>query len=1008
MPSNNNRRFGRDRSYINMSGKVNGKNYELIDVENLKEANKQMAELIRHQQEFIDKQDARIRNQEEINEQDREYYRNNKKNIEDMTRRMEENNKVIAGWNRNIRSNLINNPNKDNILDSLINRSANNQRVPRTISDLFRNQMQESNRKSVNDIYDKAVKSVVNSYKRKGADFTDPAVMNKMNRDIQDRVLANDEFNKITKKFGTKAELFNVAVNTFNEAIRTWVGVFKAGLNRQTETYENTFENISVRNGTTRSQYYNAQMNLNNQLGAMGLRNNIGTSEVQTMWNTLASNGVKLDISNAEQTARAIETVVTKHIVPYLDTSSKSFTIINERLNGRFVKDIRGINEANREIAGNNYATQEMLQQLIDEVQPMSDKALEDLAQGSTEVTTMINSLINSGWSEDAAKSYATQLYKMQRYSDQILSSGSLTERMTLIDAGNAGLSPYDLKDFNDIMGIAVANDQMISSWTPGYNGVFSGTVTNKVGSATGVDYGRMMGAINSRKKGITANELVALSNKAGENLSNYNNTVNDRWTNDQNQTNKRLQDVTVENLANEFAFLNEWLGNWAGVIETAIKGIGAILLTKVIGGVIGKGIGALSGLGGSLSGGSGLLGGIGALFSNPIGIGIATIGAIAGTVALINSKVSNQHEEERKSNISNRQGTYQASIDEGLGEAQAISNAWNDNSAIKGNGIFENGGETELGFTSREKMINGDYYTKQQSFDTFANDTEGKIQMNFSSHAGGSMLEAFSWLDGDTREALGLKKDWTKSGYDEAKIALEKYRKEYKRREYNKIKTYALGKLLATNKSIPFNYTMAALSAAVILGGHSGDEDIVGPLNDNTYGFGGNVITDKKRLQEVLDANGITEAKYLTAIYKILGNKNADFYLMAKGQDKWVTFPSEEDLKSNFNLHRYGLSAVPYDEYPALLHQGEAVLTATTAAELRNLLEEYRQTSQQSVNFDNIIQTQTSALVSKIDEVIKTIEHNKIGTFNNTDSMHKSRELLADSMRYMKSTKSF
>ena len=200
MPSNNNRRFGRDRSYINMSGKVNGKNYELIDVENLKEANKQMAELIRHQQEFIDKQDARIRNQEEINEQDREYYRNNKKNIEDMTRRMEENNKVIAGWNRNIRSNLINSPNKDNILDSLINRSVNNQRVPRTISDLFRNQMQESNRKSVNDIYDKAVKSVVNSYKRKGADFTDPAVMNRMNRDIQDRVLANDEFNKITKK----------------------------------------------------------------------------------------------------------------------------------------------------------------------------------------------------------------------------------------------------------------------------------------------------------------------------------------------------------------------------------------------------------------------------------------------------------------------------------------------------------------------------------------------------------------------------------------------------------------------------------------------------------------------------------------------------------------------------------------------------------------------------------------------------------------------------------------
>ena len=1008
MPNNfdkNRRRFG--NSYINMSGNVNGKSYELIDVQNLKEANKQMAEMIKNQQKFIDQQDERIRNQEEISEQDREYYRNNKRNIEEMNKRLTENNKIISGWNRNIQSNIINNPNKNNTLDNLMYRASNNQQVPRTIADMFRNQMQEGARKSVNDIYDNAVKSVVRSYKRKGADFSDPAVMNKVNKDIQDKVLANAEFNKITKKFGTKAELFNVAVNTFNAAIRTWVGVFKAGLNRQTETYENTFENISVRNGTTRSQYYNAQMGLNNKLGSMGLRNNIATSEIQTMWNTLANNGVKLDISNAEQTAKAIETVVTQHIVPYLDTNSKDFTILNSRIGDRFIKDIRGINEYNMQVAGNSYQTQELMQEIIDQVQPMSDEALENLAQGSAEVTAMINKLTPI-MGADAAKSYATQLFKTQRYSDQISRNGSVSEKLALYGAMGKNINIYDPTQWNDFIGEAVDISQMISGWTPGYTSTLAGLITNTIGDATGETYNRIWGSKNLSAKKLTGSGVAALTNLTAAELQKIAEGKTGAFVNDQNQTNKKLQDVTVENLANEFAFLNEWLGNWAGVIETAIKGIGTLLLTKVIGGVIGKGIGALSGLGGSLSGGSGLLGGIGALFSNPIGIGVATVGAIAGTVALINSKVSNQHEEERKSNISNRQGTYQASIDEGLSEAQAISNAWNDNSAIKGNGIFENGGETELGFTSREKMINGDYYTKQQSFDTFANDTEGKIQMNFSSHAGGSMLEAFSWLDGDTREALGLKKDWTKSGYDEAKTALDKYRKEYKRREYNKIKTYALGKLLATNKSIPFNYTMAALSAAVILGGHSGDEDIVGPLNDNTYGFGGNVITDKKRLQEVLDANGITEAKYLTAIYKILGNKNADFYLMAKGQDKWVTFPSEEDLKSNFNLHRYGLSAVPYDEYPALLHQGEAVLTATTAAELRNLLEEYRQTSQQSVNFDNIIQTQTSALVSKIDEVIKTIEHNKIGTFNNTDSMHKSRELLADSMRYMKSTKSF
>lgn len=1008
MPNNDNRRrFGRDRSYINMSGKVNGKSYELIDVENLKEANKQMAELIRHQQEFIDKQDARIRNQEEINEQDREYYRNNKKNIEDMTRRMEENNKVIEGWNRNIQSNLLNSPNRANTIDNLINRSTNNQRVPSTIADMFRSQMQKNNRKEVDEIYNKAVKSVVNSYKRKGADFSDPAVMNRVNRDIQDKVLANDEFNKITKKFGTKAELFNVAVNTFNKAISTWVGVFKTGLGNQTGVYENTFENISVRNGTTRSQYYNAQMGLQGKLGSAGVFNNIASSEVMTMWNTLATNGVKLDISNAEQTSKAIETVITQHIVPYLDTNSKDFTILNSRIGDRFIKDIRGINEYNMQVAGNSYQTQELMQEIIDQVQPMSDEALENLAQGSAEVTAMINKLTPI-MGADAAKSYATQLFKTQRYSDQVMRSGSLTERMSLYDAIGKNINIYDPTQWNDFLGVAVDNSQMIRSWTPGYNSTVGGLITNVVGNASGEDYGRMWGAGNLTAKGLTGSGIAALTNLTPEEIKAIADRKTNAFTNDQNQTNKKLQDITVENLANEFAFFNEWLGNWAGVIETAIKGIGTLILTKLIGGVIGKGIGALSGLGGSLSGGTGLLGGIGALFSNPVGIAVATVGAIAGTVALINSKVSNQHEEERKSNINNRQGTYQAAIDDGQTEAQAISAAWNDNSAIKGNGIFENGGETNLSFSSRERMINGDYYTKQQNFDAYVNDTEGKIKLNFNSHAGGSMLEAFSWLDGDTREALGLKKDWTKSGYDEAKTALDKYRQEYKRAEYNKIKTYALGKLLATNKSIPFNYAMAALSAAVILGGHSEDEDIVGPLNDNTYGFGGNVITDKKKLQDVMEANGITEAKYLTAIYKILGDKNADFYLMAKGKDKWVTFPSEEDLKSNFNLHRYGLASVPYDEYPALLHQGEAVLTATTAAELRNLLEEYRQTSQQSVNFDNIIQRQTNALVNKMDTIIKTIESSKVGTFSHTDSMHKAKELLADSMRNMTSTKSF
>lgn len=997
MPNNDNRRrFGRDRSYINMSGKVGGKNYELIDVENLKEANKQMAEMIRHQQEFIDKQDERIRNQDEISEQEREYYRNNKKNIEDMTKRMEENNKVITGWNRNIRSNIINNPNKDNILDSLINRSASNQQVPRTLTDLLRHQMQKNNRKEVDEIYNKAVKSVVNSYKRKGADFSDPAVMSRVNRDIQDKVLANDEFNKITKKFGTKAELFNVAVGTFKEAVGVWSRIFNDGIQNQSRVFNDTFENISVRNGTTRSQYYNAQIGLQGQLGSAGVFNNIASSEIMTMWNTLATNGVKLDVSNREQTVKAIETVITQHIVPYLDTNSKDFTILNSRIGDRFIKDIRGINEYNMQVAGNSYQTQELMQEIIDQVQPMSDEALENLAQGSAEVTAMINKLTPI-MGADAAKSYATQLFKTQRYSDQVMRSGSLTERMSLYGAINNGINVYDPTQWNDYLGLAVDTSQMIRGWTPGYGSTLNGLVTNVVGSASGEDYNRMWGAGNLTAKGLTGSGIAALTDLTPEELQNLANNKTNAFTGDENQTNKKLQDVTVENLANEFAFLDEWLGNWAQVIKKAIEGIGLLISAKIVGGIIGKSLGALSGLGGNtLPGTLGLgklLGTAGPLLGS-----LAVIGAGVGIAAAAAKTIASK-------NVSNAEN-----------QAVATGNLYNDykNGSIT-NGVKQDDFEATVNSLNEGQQRNkGGFFSNQYSLMTIENKETGEVTaMNTTPGVGSSILDYYNWTDGDLRKELfGNQVAWYKKGSTEARDALNEAYKKADADRYNKIKAYTLSMYLNSQsgaEAYKLAQVMGSLMVAAYYQNQGTNEHLINSLKDSKTFNLPNFYSNKDDIKNYLDKAGITKASELARIFAMLDA--TDTYFMVNSND-FLGFPKNAEqlqkIREDFNLHRYGLASVPYDEYPALLHQGEAVLTATTAAELRNLLEEYRQTSQQSINFDNIIQRQTSALVNKIDEVIKTIEHNKIGTFSNTDSMHKSRELLADSMRYMKSTKSF
>ena len=108
-------------------------------------------------------------------------------------------------------------------------------------------------------------------------------------------------------------------------------------------------------------------------------------------------------------------------------------------------------------------------------------------------------------------------------------------------------------------------------------------------------------------------------------------------------------------------------------------------------------------------------------------------------------------------------------------------------------------------------------------------------------------------------------------------------------------------------------------------------------------------------------------------------------------------------------NGFRQGLAKVPYDDYPAILHEGEAVLTSSTANELRNLLTEYRANNQAVVTLDTTIQNQTVELVAKLDEVITAI--NSSGTIGatSTTSIDQANAIqkLQYSMTHLVSTKS-
>lgn len=970
------------------NGKINynGKEISFDMAAQLEETNKKLKETLKLQKEHTKelKEQGRISN--EIYKKRQEQYNYDNKLQKNMQKEL----KSARQQQKDYISNIENN-------NRLISRSIANSRTGQSKPSFGLNAWYaDYTQQKYNRVYQEIANKQYNSYTGNGKRVLTQTEYNRMQNDIEKEFT---ETLKVSgKNFGKYTEVFKVATDTFNKAVSVWVGVAKAGLNNQSTAFENSFENISVRNNITRGQYYSAQAKTNNILGSLGLRNNIATSEVQNMWNTMANSGLRIDMSTeqarAEVTARAIDTILTNKIVPYLDMSSSATQQIAET-NPNFMKQVRGIGVATTEIQGSATFITKHLQELVDDIAPMATLAENELGLQFAQLSGSYEYLRNTYNLNDAQ---IGALYKNTAsiYNNPYaaLTNGSTDQQLAVALGLSNGI---DFRDISQVDKYARYSTNYFANMVPeGNSSPLYGGMLASLG-ITGTD--ALTNAILNEKN-INMSEATAAGLQVAANTNSAAEQATQNYKNDQNQTQTTLQNITMENFMNELAIGKQGLGHWTDVIVTAIKGIGTILTAKVIGGAIGKGISSLAGIGGAgLSSGAGL----GAILgvAGPIALGI---GAVAGTVALINTHLSQKQSEAVEGTIQRGNNLYEQNKNKGLSEEANIADLWNNGQQTYNTGIFENGGETISSFSTRERLPNGSWYDKSSSFESFVNDEN--VKFSTQSHAGGSMLEAFSWLSKEERESLGLTPDWTKSGYDEAKTALDKYGwgGERDQEKYNKIKTYALAKFLSQNPNIPFKYAMAALSAALITGGHTNDEGITGPLN--TY-FPNYIVSDKTTLTKTLEASGITEAKYLSAIYRILGDKNIDYWLMTNTGGV-MTYPTDEQLKSEFNLHRYGLDSVPYDNYPALLHEGEAVLTASTANTLRNLLDEYQQTSTQAVNFDTIIQTQTSALVAKMEEIITVISNNKGSNFTTTTEQTNARNILMNSMLHITSTKSF
>lgn len=894
------------------------------------------------------------------------------------------------------------------------------------------------------------------------------------------------QLNRAATLFVRAGDVMQIAADTLHNSINTIVSVFTSGLEAQRNMYNSTFQNVSVRTGTTRSTYYANQRALPSTLQSQGLYNNVKVSEVMDMWNKLADIGM-----NQEQMfTNALDSVITAKIVPYLDVTSRDVNILNTRLDGQFIKQIRGINQASLDLAGNNYMTQELLQKIIDQVQPMSDESLQNLTKGSAEMTALINYLTPKIGST-AATEYATQLYKQRAYGSEIMRSGSAAEKYAYVNVLNSGLNTSNPEDWNNIAALNASSNMFLASLGPDYSTTLSSLYASYFRDAIGMSYEGHSGALNLLNGGETYQSLINHSDMTDAEWEEYYQKALTDLANDQNQTELTMQETLLENMSTDLAIWAQQSGIFYDVVKTALTSIigllGSILvndvggnivsaiggkgtkvaasgikggLSKLGGGLVAKGTGtALGGaavVGGALAGGAMAIKGtsdvIGDFQSGSVDAGTAMSGigaaggavgagslialgasnpigwialAVGGAALLGRSLWDSAHNYElageavaKEFNDTARQLEKEAmqkeesllQLKEDIKEAEDVEEA---RRTLIESGILTEEEKQKAEKMSKEELENltQQYIDSTKSFSEAEQEMLNNLKTSQIEDVNETAKSIKDWFENDfkkneTDENFEIAKNLANNTYDiltskkNSGVTLSKDEEKFLERYQKNF----------INNNDPIDYA----DVKWVLEGGGSWWGLSNAIMSNTSSIAsdtGFITFANARGKNIKDFNAIDQSMipYATAIKEAKSKEEAEA-AVAKAKAAGMVYSQYESeigdtmRKYGIPAFRVGLDSVPYDNYLANLHQGEAVLTASTANELRGLITEYRESRNSQINFEAIIQTQTETLAAKLDQVISAINDRRMsmaGASSYTSTMYTN-------MREIKSLKSF
>lgn len=391
----------------------------------------------------------------------------------------------------------------------------------------------------------------------------------------------------------TAASIFSTAVDTFNKGISILLQGMKAGFDDIYNTYNKTFQNISTRTGMSSSAYQNAVRGLAGQgtstLGnyqgingdSLDLYNNIATSDIQEMWNTLANTGM----GEADIIAGGIETVITQNIVPYLDLTSKEMQRFNQNTEGTLFKQLRGITQLNQDMFDSNVVTTEYLQEQLEYLAPMSEVAEIDLLSSTEGGLAQLEGMRKAGMSDSMIAAAQRNTRAVQEDPFGALTSGNLLRQLTVMDGMKKNINFYT--DYDGVTTSTLDMSGFMGNTFGSKDSLLNSAAFNALGMS---DFQRVGYEINNTdydNKLANVRNTIASKDEMTDAMKKAAELAEKLFANDQNQTAEQTQLIWQENLTSDLATWRMEMGQWFDVLTVAVKGIATLLVAKLGGNVI-------------------------------------------------------------------------------------------------------------------------------------------------------------------------------------------------------------------------------------------------------------------------------------------------------------------------------------------------------------------------------------------------------------------------------------